>query len=112
MAIINRQIRLAARPVGYPQESNFKLVETPVPARQPGQFLARVIYLSVDPYMRGRMSDAPSYAPPVALGGVMVGGTVAKVISSQHPDFREGDYVEGFFGSQEYAVSDGKIVRK
>ena len=78
MAIVNRQITLAARPVGFPQESNFKLVETPVTAQQPGQFLARVIYLSVDPYMRGRMSDAPSYAPPVAVGGVMVGGTSPK----------------------------------
>ncbi len=112
MTTVNRQITLAARPVGYPKPSDFKLIETPIPTPQPGQFLARVVYLSVDPYMRGRMSDAPSYAPPVALGGLMVGDTVGKVIASQHPDFQVGDYVESYFGWQEYAVSDGKMVRK
>jgi NADPH-dependent curcumin reductase CurA len=112
MSTINRQITLAARPAGWPKPSDFKLVEAPVPVPQPGQFLARVIYLSVDPYMRGRMSDKPSYAPPVALGGVMVGGTVAKVIASQNPDFQVGDYIESYFGWQEYGVSDGKMVRK
>src|SRR5579862_7285890 len=112
MTTVNRQITLAARPVGFPKQSDFKLIATAIPTPQPGQFLARVVYLSVDTYMRGRMSDAPSYAPPVALGGLMVGGTVGKVIASQHPDFQAGDYVESYFGWQEYAVSDGKMVRK
>jgi NADPH-dependent curcumin reductase CurA len=83
-----------------------------VPDPGPGEFLARVIYLSIDPYMRGRMSDARSYVPPVALGDVMEGGTVGEVVGSNHPGFAVGDVVEGRFGWQEYAVSAGKGVRK
>jgi NADPH-dependent curcumin reductase CurA len=112
MTTVNRQITLAARPVGFPKASDFALVETPMPTQEAGQFLVRVVYLSVDPYMRGRMSDAPSYAAPVAIGGVMGGGTVGRVVSSQHADFQPGDFVEGMFGWQEYALSDGKMVRK
>jgi leukotriene B4 12-hydroxydehydrogenase/15-oxo-prostaglandin 13-reductase len=108
----NRQITLAARPVGYPKETDFKLVESPVPGAGPGQVLLRAIYLSVDPYMRGRMRDAKSYATPVPIGEVMVGGVVAKVVQSNNPNFKQGDYVEGLLGWQEYAVSDGQGLRK
>jgi NADPH-dependent curcumin reductase CurA len=108
----HRQVRLRARPDGYPRESDFELVEAPVEAPGPGQLLVRGVYLSVDPYMRGRMSAAPSYVPPVALGAVMEGGVVGEVVRSSHPKFAAGDVVEGRFGWQEYAVSDGKGVRK
>jgi hypothetical protein len=108
----NRQITLVARPVGFPKETDFRLVEAPVPTPGPGQFLVRSLYLSVDPYMRGRMNAAKSYAPPVELGGVMVGGVVGQVVESHHPRFAAGEIVEGYFGWQQYAVSDGAGVRK
>src|SRR5262245_43195907 len=107
----NRQITLATRPVGFPKESDFKLIESPVPTPGPGQFLVRTIYLSVDPYMRGRMNDRPSYAPPVALGETMVGGIVGQIVRSNHAKFAEGAYVEGRLGWQDFAVSDGSGVR-
>ncbi|HEX2482200.1 MAG TPA: NADP-dependent oxidoreductase [Methylomirabilota bacterium] len=109
---MHRQVRLAARPVGYPKETDFRLVESPVPEPGTGEFLVRVIYLSLDPYMRGRMSDARSYVPPVTLGDVMEGGTVGEVVRSNHPGYAVGDIVEGRLGWQEYAVSAGKGVRK
>ena len=112
MAKSNRQITLAARPVGFPKDSDFKLVESPISTPNEGEFVVRVIYVSVDPYMRGRMNDAASYAAPVQLGSVMGGGAVGKVISSNNPGFGEGDIVEGPFGWQEYAVSNGQGVRK
>ena len=113
MTRINKQVLLASRPVGIPEESNFNIVETPVPDLDDGQFLVRLIYLSVDPYMRGRMRDAPSYAPPVPIGSVMVGGAVGEVIESRHPDYFEGDIVDGMFGWQKFAISDGtEMVRK
>jgi len=108
----NKQITLAARPSGMPKESDFKLVETPIPQPGPGEILLRMLYVSVDPYMRGRMNDAKSYAPPVQIGGVMGGGAVGKVVASQNPQFAAGDFVEGLFGWQEYAISNGKGVRK
>jgi NADPH-dependent curcumin reductase CurA len=108
---INRQITLAARPVGFPKESDFKLVESAVPTPRPGEFLVRTICLSVDPYMRGRMNDRPSYAPPVALGETMVGGMVGQVVRSNHGKFPQGAYVEGRLGWQDFAVSDGTGVR-
>jgi NADPH-dependent curcumin reductase CurA len=111
MADVNRQILLASRPKGFPKDSDFKLVETPVPQPGPGEMLVRILWLSVDPYMRGRMNDVKSYAPPVALGGVMEGGTVAKVVRSNNPRFKAGEIVESRFGWQDYAVSDGKGVR-
>jgi hypothetical protein len=80
----NRQIVLAARPEGLPKESDFRLVETDVPTPEDGQFLVETRYLSVDPYMRGRISEAKSYAEPVALGEVMVGGTVGTVVGLFH----------------------------
>jgi leukotriene B4 12-hydroxydehydrogenase/15-oxo-prostaglandin 13-reductase len=112
MAMMNRQFVLAARPAGFPKESDFKLIESPIPALKDGELLARALYLSVDPYMRGRMNDAKSYAEPVRLGEVMVGGVVSQVVESRHPGFRAGEVVQGFFGWQEYAVSNGAGVRK
>ncbi|MDZ4850061.1 MAG: NADP-dependent oxidoreductase [Pirellulaceae bacterium] len=112
MTTIRRQITLAARPVGFPKESDFKLGESPMPVPGPGEFLVRSIYLSVDPYMRGRMTDRKSYADPVALGDVMVGGVVGQVVQSNHDKFPEGVYVVGMFGWQDYAVSDGKGVQR
>ena len=111
MAEVNRQITLAARPVGVPKESDFKLVEGPVPSAGQGQVVAKTLFLSVDPYMRGRMNDAKSYAPPVQIGEVMVGGTVSRVIQSNNPRFQVGDIVEGRLGWQEFALSDGKGLR-
>jgi NADPH-dependent curcumin reductase CurA len=108
----NKQITLAARPTGCPKESDFKLIETPVPQPGPGEILVRMLYVSVDPYMRGRMNDVKSYAPPVQIGAVMGGGAIGKVITSQNPEFAAGDFVEGFFGWQEYSASNGKGVRK
>lgn len=107
----NRQILLAARPVGFPKESDFRLVESPLPTLADGQFLVRSIYLSVDPYMRGRMNDRRSYAEPVKIGDVMVGGVVGEVVQSRHDKFAQGDFAVGMFGWQEYAVSNGAEVR-
>jgi len=104
---VNRRIVLASRPTGAPTADNFRLEEAAVPALQDGQLLLRAEWLSLDPYMRGRMSDAPSYAPPVEIDGVMTGGTVSRVAASRHPDFHEGDLVMAYTGWQEYAVSDG-----
>jgi NADPH-dependent curcumin reductase CurA len=109
---INKQITLAARPAGLPGESDFNLVETPVPLPGENEFMVRVIYLSVDPYMRGRMRDVKSYAEPVKIGEVMVGGAVGKIVHSNNPNFHAGEIVEGQFGWQQYAKSDGKGVRK
>jgi NADPH-dependent curcumin reductase len=111
-ALINRQIVLAARPHGEPKESDFKLVETPAPEPGPGKMLLRTLYLSLDPYMRGRMSAGPSYAAPTEIGGVMGGGTVCRVESSKIPDFKIGSVVEAYTGWQDYALSDGKGVRE
>jgi NADPH-dependent curcumin reductase CurA len=108
----NRQIVLAARPVGLPKPADFRLVEAPVPEPGPGEMLVRGLYLSLDPYMRGRMSDARSYARPVAIGEVMVGAVVGEVVRSGHPDFAEGDVVEERLGWQEYGISRGRDTRK
>src|SRR2546427_5388635 len=112
MSVVNRQILLAARPVGFPKETDFKLVEAPVPALQDGQFLVRALYLSVDPYMRGRMSAAKSYAAPVGIGEVMTGMAVGRVAESRHPNFSKGDVAFGQFCWQDYAVKDGEGARK
>ncbi|WP_269449110.1 NADP-dependent oxidoreductase [Massilia endophytica] len=103
----NHRIVLAARPEGAPRMGDFRLEEQDKPAPQHGQVLLRTLYLSLDPYMRGRMSDAKSYAPPIPLGEVMVGGTVSEVAESAHPDFRPGDLVLANAGWQTYALSDG-----
>ena len=109
---INRQIILAARPKGFPKADDFDLQEHPLPAPGDDQFLIQAIYLSVDPYMRGRMNDARSYAEPVAIGDVMVGESVGRVIRSNHARFPEETVVSGMFGWQEYGLSDGQGVRK
>ncbi len=109
-ATTNRQLILAQRPKGEPTASTLTLIESPVPVPAAGEMLLRTEYLSLDPYMRGRMSDAPSYAASVEIGGVMVGGTVAQVVSSNVAGFAPGDYVLSFNGWQDYAVSDGTGV--
>jgi NADPH-dependent curcumin reductase CurA len=109
---MNQQILLGQRPEGFPKLSDFQLVTSPIPAPAAGEILVRTLYLSLDPYMRGRMNDAKSYAPPVKLGEVMIGGAVGQVTASQHPQFQPGDFVEGFLGWQTHALSDGKGVRK
>lgn len=103
----NRRVVLASRPHGAPVEANFRIEQSPIPQPADGQVLLRTVFLSLDPYMRGRMSDAPSYAAPVEVGGVMVGGTVCRVVTSKHPAYKEGDWVLSFNGWQDYAVSDG-----
>lgn len=109
---VNRQIVLAARPQGEPKESDFHLVEAPIPEPGPGQMRLRTLYLSLDPYMRGRMNAGPSYAPPVEIGQVMGGGTVSRVEVSNVAGFQPGDLVEAYTGWEEYALSDGRGVRK
>src|SRR5438045_3501604 len=99
---VNRRIVLAERPRGMPTAANFRLGEAPPPTPGDGELLLRTLYLSLDPYMRGRMSDAPSYAPPVAVGDVMVGSTVCRVDVSKHPEYREGDLVLAYSGWQDY----------
>lgn len=106
----NRRFVLAERPKGEPTEDTLRLETGEIPVPKEGQMLLRTVFLSLDPYMRGRMSDAPSYAAPVEIGQTMVGGTVSRVVSSKLDGFREGDWVVGFSGWQDYALSDGKGV--
>jgi len=110
--MVNRQFILASRPEGMLEESNFRMVENPVPTISDGEMLVRALYLSVDPYMRGRLNAAKSYAPSVDIGQVMVGGGVAEVLESKHAQFHTGDIVNLPMGWQEYAVSNGAGVRK
>ena len=110
--LTNRRIVLASRPSGAPEASNFRLVTAAVPAPPEGRMLLRTLYLSLEPYMRGRMSDAPSYAPPVEVGAEMVGGTVSRVVESHLPGFAAGDLVLSQNGWQDYALSDGQGVLK
>ena len=107
-----KRIVLASRPHGEPKPSDFRLEEYAAPTPAPGQVLLRTIWLSLDPYMRGRMSDGPSYAQPVPIGGVMEGGTVSEVISSNNPAFNKGDIVLSRAGWQTHALSDGKGLAK
>ena len=108
----NVQIRLASRPIGRPTAANFEITAAPVPSPGEGQVLIRTQYLSLDPYMRGRMSDAPSYAPPTAVGAVMVGGTVGEVVESRAPGLASGDVVLAYTGWQRYGVQRATVVRK
>ncbi len=108
----NRRIVLNSRPVGAPTGENFRLEDLPIPTPGPSEVLLRARYLSLDPYMRGRMSDGPSYAAPVQLGEVMVGGTVSTVVTSNNPKFKEGDLVVANGGWQDYAVSNGSDLMK
>jgi NADPH-dependent curcumin reductase CurA len=108
----NRRIVLASRPAGAPQADNFRLIEADVAEPADGQVLLKTLWLSLDPYMRGRMRDAESYADPAAIGDVMPGGTVSKVIASRNKTLAVGDIVLGHAGWQEYALSDGSGLRK
>lgn len=112
MSNVNRKFTLAARPIGYPKPSDFELATDPIPIPEDEEVLIRTHYLSVDPYMRGRMNDRASYAPNVQIGEVMVGSVVGEVIDSKNPDFQAGDIATGGLGWQEYAVSDGSNLRK
>lgn len=106
------QIRLAARPVGEPDDSCFETATVDLPALADGQVLLRTVYLSLDPYMRGRMSTAKSYAKPVEFGGVMVGGTVSEVLESRYAGLSAGDFVLSYSGWQSHEVADGRRLRK
>jgi NADPH-dependent curcumin reductase len=109
---IARQIVLAARPTGRPRLTDFRLEETAIPTPASGQLLLGVQYLSLDPYMRGRMDDRKSYANPVQLGKVMTGESVAQVLASNHPTFAEGNIVLAPTGWRTHALSDGARLRK
>jgi NADPH-dependent curcumin reductase CurA len=109
---MNRQITLAARPTGLPKESDFRLVESPIPTPGTGEVLVRTLYLSLDPYMRSRMNEAKSYAPPVQIGEVMVGGTVCRVEQSNDPNFQPGDIVVANTGWQDYAAARARDLHK
>ncbi|QHM76170.1 NADPH-dependent curcumin reductase [Mixta theicola] len=108
----NRRVILASRPTGAPTEANFRFETQPVPKPGDGEILLRTVYLSLDPYMRGRMSDAPSYVAPFAVDEVLGGGTVAIVERSNHADYRQGDWVVSQSGWQDYALSDGRGLFK
>src|SRR6201990_235186 len=107
-----KRIVLASRPVGEPRSSDFRMEEVPVPTPGNNEVLLRTIWLSLDPYMRGRMSDGPSYATPVPIGGVMEAGTVNWVSASNNPNFAKGDIVLARAGWQTHALSDGKGLNK
>ncbi|WP_316200789.1 MULTISPECIES: NADP-dependent oxidoreductase [unclassified Bradyrhizobium] len=107
-----KRIVLAARPVGEPKPTDFRLEDYAVPTPGAGEVLLRTIWLSLDPYMRGRMSDGPSYAQPVPVGGVMEAGTVCEVVASNNPGFKAGDIVLARAGWQTHAISDGKGLAK
>jgi NADPH-dependent curcumin reductase CurA len=109
---INHQIKLAARPVGLPKESDWERAEAPIPSPGPGEVLTKTHYMSVDPAMRGWMNDRPSYVPPVGIGEVMRALTVGEVIESNNDGFAVGDFVAGIQGVQEYALSDGSDLMK
>lgn len=107
-----KRVVLVSRPVGEPKASDFRIEDHAAPTPGDGQVLLRTIWLSLDPYMRGRMSDGPSYAQPVPIGGVMEGGTVCEVVASNNPDFTKGDIVLARAGWQTHALSNGKDLRK
>ena len=109
---VNRQVLLASRPDGAPTLDNFRVAEAAMPEAGAGEALMRSIYLSLDPYMRGRMSDRASYAEPVPIDGVMGGGVVGQVMASNSPDVGEGDYVLGHGGWQEYFTAKTTHLRK
>ena len=108
----HRRVTLAARPQGAPQMSDFAIIDGAVPVPGSGELLLRTIYLSLDPYMRGRMNAVKSYAPAVEIGETMVGGTVSEVLSSNVDGFTTGDLVFGYTGWQTHAIDDGKGLRK
>lgn len=109
---INRRYVLAQHPQGMPSDQDFRLEKVAQPEPEQGQVLLRTLYLSLDPYVRGRLDDAPSYSPPLAIGDVICGGTVCRVEQSQHPDYQVGDLVLAYTGWQDYALSDGEGLQK
>jgi NADPH-dependent curcumin reductase CurA len=109
---LNHQIRLAARPIGLPKRSDWQFTEKPVPEPRDGEVLAKVLYLSLDPAMRGWMNEGKSYIAPVGIGEVMRAGGVGRVFASKHSGFAVGDYVSGSVGVQEYAALDGAQLIK
>ncbi|PSB40075.1 NADP-dependent oxidoreductase [filamentous cyanobacterium Phorm 46] len=109
---MNQQILLKSYPTGEPKESNFAVVETAIPEPGKGEILSSTIYLSLDPYMRGRMSDRASYTTPAKLGEVMVGSTVSQVVKSNNPQFSAGDFVLGYGGWQDYAIAQAETLTK
>ncbi|WP_331767021.1 NADP-dependent oxidoreductase [Embleya sp. NBC_00896] len=110
--LTNRQIRLAARPFGLPKPGDWELVTEAVTEPEDGRLLVEVSHISLDPAMRGWMNDVRSYIPPVRIGEVMRAGAIGRVLASRHRDFAVGEHVYGEFGVQEYAVSDGRGVRR
>ena len=109
---INRQVRLKSRPADIPQAENFEIVEAPVPEPGDNEVLVRNIYLSVEPAMRGWVSEIANYSEPVGLGTVMRAFTVGRVAASRHPDFRPGEIVTGMFGWQDYALVEAKVIQR
>src|SRR3954469_7083699 len=109
---VNRRVVLAARPSGLPKLSDFRLEESPIPSPAEGEVLLKITHLSLDPYMRGRMNDAKSYAKPTAIGQEMEGGTVATVLESRHPDYKPGETVLSYSGWQSHAVANPAELRK
>lgn len=105
--VTNERIVLASRPYGAPMQANFRLEQQQLPEIQNGQLLLKTVYLSLDPYMRGRMNDGPSYAVPVGIGDVMVGGTISQVVESKNPKFQVGEWVLSGGGWQRYSITDG-----
>jgi NADPH-dependent curcumin reductase len=112
MSTVNRQFRLAARPVGMPRRTDWTFSEEPVPEPGEDEFLVKLLYISLDPAMRGWMNEGKSYVPPVGLGEVMRAYGAGRVVASRHPGFAVGDHVTGVFGMQEYAISKGAGVTK
>ncbi len=110
--LVSKEIRLKSRPVGMPKQSDFELAQVEIAEPADGQVQVRNIWMSVDPYMRGRMVDRESYADPFTLGEAMVGGAIGQVVASRHPGFAVGDYVNNFNGWQEGFVSNGEGLSK
>ncbi len=112
LASVNRQFTLAATPIGMPKESDFKLVEAPMPELKEGEVLLKTVYMSVDPYMRGRITGIKTYADPILVGDVMIGGSVGQVVESKSPNFQPGDFGVGFWGWREYGAEPAKSLQK
>jgi NADPH-dependent curcumin reductase CurA len=112
MTTANHQFRLAARPVGLPKASDWSYTEEPIPEPKDGEILIKILFISLDPAMRGWMNEGKSYIPPVGIGEVMRAGAAGRVVASKNPAFAAGDHVAGAFGVQEYALSNGKGLTK
>ncbi len=112
MTEVNNQVRLAARPSGLPQASDWSMVAEPLPTPADGQLLVEISHISLDPAMRGWMNAGASYIDPVEIGDVMRAGAVGRIVASEHPGFAVGEHVYSAFGVQEYALSDGNGVMK